>query len=413
MKPLLRVLNVEDSEDDTRLLLRELARSDYEIVHKRVETAEALGAALDQESWDILFCDFTLPGFTGRKALEIVRERDIDLPFIFVSGTLGEDVAVQAMKAGAHDYVMKNNLARLVPAMEREVVEAKVRRRRRQADEGMRISEYKYRRLFESLGDAAFLIDTETARIIDANPQAEVLLGRSRAEILGTREDQLYSPQRAWVQQSTSLPAGALERRFEADVLRKDLRIVPVHVTVSEIELYGRHILLVLFHDLTERKRSEEKSRNKPTFSNSSTMPFLSAALMKRFRTGTKVLKSFTVGPPKRRSAGILGTWPIAIALRSRRPIKSSSKKAAGQERCSSSPKTDEKCLSPAVGGSSGTAKGGLARSWSLTRTLPRKSRWNSNPCAEREHRRRVKRDALLTALICRLSQTSRSTSSL
>ncbi len=259
MKPLLRVLNVEDSEDDTRLLLRELARSDYEIVHKRVETAEALGAALDQESWDILFCDFTLPGFTGRKALEIVRERDIDLPFIFVSGTLGEDVAVQAMKAGAHDYVMKNNLARLVPAMEREVVEAKVRRRRRQADEGMRISEYKYRRLFESLGDAAFLIDTETARIIDANPQAEVLLGRSRAEILGTREDQLYSPQRAWVQQSTSLPAGALERRFEADVLRKDLRIVPVHVTVSEIELYGRHILLVLFHDLTERKRSEEK----------------------------------------------------------------------------------------------------------------------------------------------------------
>ena len=200
-----------------------------------------------------------MPEFSGQKALEIVKERDIDLPFIFVSGTLGEDVAVQAMKAGAHDYVMKNNLARLVPAMEREVVEAKVRRQRRQAEENMRISEYKYRRLFESLGDAAFLIDTETARIIDTNPQAEALLGRPRAEILGMREDQLYSPPRTHTHRPASLPAGALEQRFEANVLRKDWSIVPVHVSVSKIELYGRHVLLALFHDLTDRKRSEEK----------------------------------------------------------------------------------------------------------------------------------------------------------
>lgn len=256
MKPLLRVLNVEDSEDDTRLLMRELARSEYEIVHKRVETAEALSAALDQESWDILFCDFTLPRFSGQKALEIVRERDIDLPFIFVSGTIGEDVAVQAMKAGAHDYVLKNNLARLVPAMEREVVEAKVRRQRRQAEEDMRVSEYKYRRLFEILGDAAFLIDTETALIIDTNPQAEALLGRPRAEILGMKEDQLYSPQGG--QQQRSASTGTLERRFEANVLRKDWRIVPVQVSVSKLELHGRHVLLALFHDLTDRKQSEQ-----------------------------------------------------------------------------------------------------------------------------------------------------------
>jgi FixJ family two-component response regulator len=100
-----------------------------------------------------------MPSFNGLRALEIVKERNIDLPFIFVSGTLGEDVAVQAMKEGAHDYVMKNNLARLVPAMERELREAKVRRLRREAEEDMRVSEYKYRHLFESLADAAFLID--------------------------------------------------------------------------------------------------------------------------------------------------------------------------------------------------------------------------------------------------------------
>ena len=143
MKGHLRVLIVEDSEDDTRLLLHELKRSDYEIAHQRVETAEALNAALDRENWDILFCDYTLPQFSGQAALEIVRRRDIDLPFIFVSGTLGEDVAGQAMKAGAHDCVMKNNLVRLVPAMELELREANVRRQHRQAAEDMRTSEYK------------------------------------------------------------------------------------------------------------------------------------------------------------------------------------------------------------------------------------------------------------------------------
>src|SRR3984893_5318329 len=209
MKPLLRALIVEDSENDTHLLLHDLERSDYEIAHQRVETAEALSAALDRESWDILFCDFTMPHFSGQMALEIVKKRDLDLPFIFVSGTLGEDVAVQAMKAGAHDYVMKNNLARLVPAMERELGEANVRRQRRQAEEDMRSSEYRYRHLFESLGDAAFLIDAENGRIFDTNPQAEALLGRPRAEILGMRENQLHPPQRDQAQTLRLLTAEA------------------------------------------------------------------------------------------------------------------------------------------------------------------------------------------------------------
>jgi len=141
MKSPLRALIVEDSENDTYLLLHDLERSDYEITHERVETAEALSAALDRENWDILFCDFTMPSFSGLKALEMVKERDIDLPFIFVSGTLGEEAAVQAMKVGAHDYVMKGNLARLIPSMERELREANVRRQRRNAEEDSRISE--------------------------------------------------------------------------------------------------------------------------------------------------------------------------------------------------------------------------------------------------------------------------------
>jgi PAS domain S-box-containing protein len=259
MKPLLHALIVEDSENDTRILLNDLERSEYEISHERVETAESLIAALDRQRWDILFCDFTMPHFSGLRALEIVKERKIDLPFIFVSGTLGEDVAVQAMKLGADDYVVKGNLARLVPAMERELREANGRLMRRNAEEDMRISEYKYRQVFESLGDAAFLIDQETGRIIDTNPQAEVLLGRSRAQILGTRENHLFWPRRERAEMPAFLSTGDGRPRFETNVLQAKGGIVPVDVSVSRLELYGRSLLLALFHDITGRRRSEQK----------------------------------------------------------------------------------------------------------------------------------------------------------
>jgi PAS domain S-box-containing protein len=259
MKPPLYALIVEDSENDTQLLLDDLERSEYEIRHERVETAEALVGALDRQNWDILFCDFTMPNFSGLRAMEIVKERKIDLPFIFVSGTLGEDLAVQAMKLGADDYVVKGNLARLVPAMERELREANGRLQRRNAEEDMRVSEYKYRQLFESLGDAAFLIDRETGRIIDTNPQAEVLLDRSRAQILGTKENRLFWPGRERLEVPVLLSAGDGQDRFESDVLQTNGGVVPVDVSVSKLELYGRPLLLALFHDITNRKRSEEK----------------------------------------------------------------------------------------------------------------------------------------------------------
>jgi PAS domain S-box-containing protein len=147
-------------------------------------------------------------------------------------------VAIQAMKAGAHDYVMKGNLARLVPATQRELGEAKVRRQRRQAEEEMRASEYKYRRLFESLGDAAFLIEMEPGGIVDANPQAEALLGRARAEILDLREDQLFPPP----SESARLPTRAQGRSVESNVLRKNGIIVPVNVSASRFDFCGRPV---------------------------------------------------------------------------------------------------------------------------------------------------------------------------
>jgi len=131
----LRVLLVEDSADDAELVLRALRRGGYQPEHRRVDTPEDMARALDEYDWDIVLADYAMPRFSAFDALAMVQERGLDIPFIVISGTIGEEIAVQAMKAGAHDYLMKDNLARLVPAVERELREADERRARRVAEE--------------------------------------------------------------------------------------------------------------------------------------------------------------------------------------------------------------------------------------------------------------------------------------
>jgi diguanylate cyclase (GGDEF)-like protein len=137
MRPL-RLLLVEDSETDATLLLEYLRQGGYEPDHTRVDSAEALHKALERNDWDLVIADYTMPGFSGTAALTIVRERGLEVPFIFVSGTIGEDVAVEAMKNGADDYIVKSNLTRLIPAINRELRDAEVRRERARAEERIR-----------------------------------------------------------------------------------------------------------------------------------------------------------------------------------------------------------------------------------------------------------------------------------
>ena len=136
----LRVLIVEDNERDAALMLRELQRGDYDVTHERVDTPEAMIAAL-KEPWDLVLSDFTMPRFSAPAALSLVKERALDLPFIIVSGTIGEDTAVTSLRAGAHDFLVKGSLARLVPAIERERREAGVRAERKKMHEQLLISE--------------------------------------------------------------------------------------------------------------------------------------------------------------------------------------------------------------------------------------------------------------------------------
>jgi response regulator RpfG family c-di-GMP phosphodiesterase len=130
----LRLLIIEDSEDDARLLLREILRGGYEVESERVETADAMQSALTHQQWDLIICDFSLPRFSAPKALELLKQSGIDLPFIIASGTVGEESAVNALKAGAHDFIIKGNFARLIPAIQRELKDAEVRRERRERE---------------------------------------------------------------------------------------------------------------------------------------------------------------------------------------------------------------------------------------------------------------------------------------
>jgi len=139
-KPL-RVLIVDDSEDEVMFVLRALRQGGYEPIYERVCRASTMRAALQKQAWQLVLSDFHMPDFGGFEALEVMKESGLDVPFILVSGLIGEETAVAAMKAGAQDYIMKRKLARLVPAIERELREAQTRAARKAAEEALRLSE--------------------------------------------------------------------------------------------------------------------------------------------------------------------------------------------------------------------------------------------------------------------------------
>ena len=194
MKPYLRVLIVEDSEDDTLLTLRELRRGGYILTYVRVETPVDMKAALEQQPWDFVIADYSLPAFSAPEALKLLQSYQLDLPFIIVSGTIGEDTAVAAMKAGAHDYLIKGNLTRLVPAVERELREAKERQKRYNAEQALRESEDLFRTLCSSAPLAIFQTDAQGQHTYN-NPLWYDILGLGEQESLDYGWTQAIHPE--------------------------------------------------------------------------------------------------------------------------------------------------------------------------------------------------------------------------
>ena len=162
----LRVLLVEDREDDALLVLDELRRGGFTVTHERVETAEAMRAALAEQTWDVIVSDYSMPVFTGIRALEVLHESGLDIPLIVCSGTIGEETAVAALKAGAADFFSKDRLIRLVPAIERELREAEGRRRRRHAEDALEAVRSRMQLTLEALTIGISEIDLRTDTVV-------------------------------------------------------------------------------------------------------------------------------------------------------------------------------------------------------------------------------------------------------
>lgn len=180
----LRILTVEDSAMDAELCCRELERAGLRFVTARVWTREAYEAALQHFEPGLILCDFSLPGaFDGLAALDIVRAKSLDVPFIFVSGTIGEDRAVEALKRGATDYVLKEHMDRLTPVVKRALQEAEERAALRRAQEALRESEERFRQLAENIRDVFFLAEVGDHRLLYVSPAYEEIWGESRESL--------------------------------------------------------------------------------------------------------------------------------------------------------------------------------------------------------------------------------------
>ncbi|MDQ4127910.1 MAG: PAS domain S-box protein [Actinomycetota bacterium] len=262
----LRVLLVEDSENDAMLLLRELRRGGYDPRFERVDTPEEMERTLSEalerdEAFEVVISDYYMPRFRAPDALALLRRLGYDVPFIVVSGKVGEDAAVGIMKAGADDYLTKENMSRLCPAIERELREAEARRERERTEAALARSENRFRTLVEQAADAMFVHDRE-GNLVDVNRRACESLGYTEEELLSMSISEIeldYPPEalKALWEEIVSGPP----RTLDGTHLRKDGTTFPVEVRVGVLEAAeGRPpLMLSLARDVTERKEAERK----------------------------------------------------------------------------------------------------------------------------------------------------------
>ncbi|HLF08191.1 MAG TPA: PAS domain S-box protein, partial [Dehalococcoidia bacterium] len=277
----LRVLVVEDSEDDTVLMLRELRGGGYEPTHERVDTAAAMTEALGREKWDVILADYVMPRFSAAAALTLLKESRLDLPFIIVTGTVGEEIVVAAMKAGAHDYLFKGNLARLFPAVERELRDAEVRRARRRAEEALRKTNETLQALVQASPVGIAILDPD-GRVEMWNPAAERMFGWSADEVLGrplpTIPDGKEEEHRALRERvlKGGASSGVEVQRRAKDGLLLDISLSTAPLRDLDGSISG---IVGMMADITERKRAEETLREREGWL-STTMSSIGDAVM-------------------------------------------------------------------------------------------------------------------------------------
>jgi len=263
-KPL-SVLLVEDSQDDADLILLELNEGGFDTTSARVETEAAMRAAMANHPFDVVISDFNLPGFSAHGALAVLRETGRDIPFIVVSGCIGEERAVALMKQGASDFVMKDKLVRLTPVIERELREVDMRREHRQTQQALQEKEKMLNGITASIGEGILVLN-DGGRLLFMNPAAERLLGWTESELFYREVYPIIhtqQPDGARLPEPGLMALGVLREgevhRAEDDIFwSKDGTPIPVSIVASAIMENGKAIASVIaFQDISRRKQTE------------------------------------------------------------------------------------------------------------------------------------------------------------
>ncbi|WP_300671896.1 sigma-54-dependent Fis family transcriptional regulator [Desulfoluna sp.] len=289
----MKVLIVEDSEDDAFLLLRRLRKDGLQPECRRVDSESSMADALEREDWDLIISDYDIPGFGGIEALGLLKASGRDIPFIMVSGVLGEDVAVEVMKEGAHDYLIKDRLDRLVPAIERELREAADRRKRVVVEQALDQSEVQYRLLTEQIVDGISL--TQGGRYLFVNGAFGEIFGYDDTEYLAGREafQHLFEEERgavvARVRQLEERGEG--QHSFQGRCTGWGGRVFWVGVNLCVIRWQGRNAVLMTARDITEIKEKELRLEEESALLRTENR-LLRSSMKDRYRFGGMIGKS-------------------------------------------------------------------------------------------------------------------------
>lgn len=258
----LRVLIVEDSEPDSLLLSRELWRGGYQVASMRVDTADSMRKALAKDSWDLVIADYSMPKFSGMDALKVLTTSGLDIPFILVTGSIKTELAVQMMNEGAQDFILKNDLLRLVPAVARELRASEIRRRHDEFETSLQLSEERFRKLFTGMSEGFMLCevvcDDQGApfdyRFLQVNPAFEDDMGWKSEDVVGkTIRELVPKPDAHTIEWYGLVALTGRPSRFQ------NYRATTGRWYDEFVYNPEKGKFAVLFVDITERKRSEQR----------------------------------------------------------------------------------------------------------------------------------------------------------
>ena len=267
MKQRIRVLIVEDQEDDALLVVRELEKGGFAVEFERVDTAADLLRAMERTDWDIVISDYTMPRFSGPTALRMLRDRDPILPFIFMSGTIGEETAVAVMRDGATDYLLKDRPGRLSQAVSQALEQRRLRLEHTQTQKALEENQRRTRMILDTANDAFVAMDAGGI-IVDWNRRAEAIFGWKRDEAIGALLSETIIPPSYREAYARGLQrflatgeSAILNQRTELVGLHRDGREFPVEVVVWPVIIEGKVTFCAFVRDISRRKQAEADLR--------------------------------------------------------------------------------------------------------------------------------------------------------